>query len=77
MTGTSGLLLGDESRRVQGAFPSGQTEILALTVARLYQASPSPSDWSYTRKMGAVVLTRTGGRFQLQLVDLAVRFIAY
>ena len=64
-------LLPDERRIVNACIPA--EDVLAMAVARLYQASPNPNEWTYTRKMGPIVLARNqSGAQSLKLVDLAV-----
>ena len=68
-------ILSDADREtVRRTVPKPANKILAVAVARLYVAYPSPHKWTYTGLQGAAVISNdlVGHTFWIKLVDVSV-----
>jgi neural Wiskott-Aldrich syndrome protein len=68
------ILSEEDKQTVKRTVPKPSNRILAVAVARLYIAYPSPSKWTYTGLQGAAVLANdlVGNTFWIKLVDISV-----
>ena len=68
------ILSDADKETVKRTVPKPSNKILAVAVARLYVAHPSPHQWTYTGLQGAAVLANdlVGNTFWLKMVDVSV-----
>ncbi|EDK38546.2 hypothetical protein PGUG_02644 [Meyerozyma guilliermondii ATCC 6260] len=67
-----GLLTAADKEKIKRVIPKANNKIIDATVARLYIAHPSPTEWTYTGLVGAIVLVDdlVGHTYFLKMVDI-------
>ncbi|KAJ2386137.1 hypothetical protein GGI23_006561, partial [Coemansia sp. RSA 2559] len=68
------LLSSEDKAAIKAAQPSTNHKILAAAIARLFAALPGQNDWTYTRKLGGLILVKDASRNKpsfLRIVNLS------